>query len=235
MTVKRSCMPEIKFLSQCYMFSPDKITLRNIHLTKLLQLHNAEWTLWQTKYFLYVKSEFSLAWCFLQIPHWPTILDCGRRLDREDILWLQKDSTRDTTERDSTRDSSAQREDQPERAVTERNKLLETRYKTGSRETRQRTKRDQSVMEKHHCDSCGKSLSSSSSLQKHMLIHTGEKPYSCDLCGKTFSQASTLNVHRRTHTGEKPYSCDLCGKTFRQARELTVHHRIHTGEKPYMW
>ena len=89
------------------------------HTAFTKSLPYAEWTLRNTNDFpLYVKYQFSLTWSFsLQIPHWPTMLDRGRRLDSEDILWHQRDSTRETTERDSTRDNSSQKRHQPEREI----------------------------------------------------------------------------------------------------------------------
>ncbi|XP_045667483.1 ras-responsive element-binding protein 1 isoform X3 [Ursus americanus] len=51
----------------------------------------------------------------------------------------------------------------------------------------------------HSCSICGKSLSSASSLDRHMLVHSGERPYKCTVCGQSFTTNGNMHRHMKIH------------------------------------
>lgn len=89
---------------------------------------------------------------------------------------------------------------------------------------------------RHPCPYCGKMLSASS-IARHKLIHTGERPFKCTVpaCEKYFRSTSEVKKHGLIHhTTERPYKCNVCGKGFIKMGLLNTHSKIHSGEKPFV-
>ncbi|KAG7218495.1 hypothetical protein INR49_009372 [Caranx melampygus] len=53
------------------------------------------------------------------------------------------------------------------------------------------------------CDHCYGAFRSGYHLKRHILIHTGVKPYACSMCDMRFFQRYHLERHRLTHTESK--------------------------------
>lgn len=80
------------------------------------------------------------------------------------------------------------------------------------------------------CPSCALQLSCASSLKRHMIIHTGLKPFKCSECELSFSQREVLKRHMDTHTGVKRHQCPQCSSCFAQKSNLQQHiGRVHMG------
>lgn len=58
------------------------------------------------------------------------------------------------------------------------------------------------------CRICSKILSSSSSLDRHVLVHSGERPFTCKYCGDTFTTNGNMHRHMRTHSFKNDYESD---------------------------
>lgn len=79
------------------------------------------------------------------------------------------------------------------------------------------------------CDICNKNSKCKSSLKKHMLTHSDDKPNLCNVCGKTFSRGYRMQDHLKTHSSEKTFECGVCDKSFAKSYNLKLHEKTHKG------
>ena len=73
------------------------------------------------------------------------------------------------------------------------------------------------------CDICDKFFKESAGLKRHLVIHSGEKPFTCTVCDKSFNDRSILRRHAFTHTERKPFACSICEKEFIRKASLMAH------------
>lgn len=52
----------------------------------------------------------------------------------------------------------------------------------------------------HRCSHCSYSTFRVGDFKRHILIHSGVKPYKCHICKKGFVQKNNLSRHLNTHT-----------------------------------
>ena len=50
-----------------------------------------------------------------------------------------------------------------------------------------------------------------------------QKRYVCNLCGRAFRLGNDLRRHIMTHTGERPYKCPMCAYRATQKQTVTRH------------
>ena len=83
---------------------------------------------------------------------------------------------------------------------------------------------------KHRCTVCQKRVFN---LKRHMLKHTGEKPFACTEYAFRCAQNSDLKRHKLFHTGVKDFACTECAFRCYLNANLKRHMLSHTGVKDF--
>ena len=103
------------------------------------------------------------------------------------------------------------------------------------RQTSNIIKRVKGPNKENRCEHCNKTFFNTTSLRRHIVIHTGEKRFVCPFCDERFLHHQTWMDHKKRHNGEMPsYQCDQCTKTFKHFKSLRWHMNTHTGQKPFV-
>ena len=73
------------------------------------------------------------------------------------------------------------------------------------------------------CVLCGMEFGQKYDLERHAVVHSGEKRYGCQQCGAAFAYLGSLVGHMHTHYSHKPFLCGKCHKTFTTLSYMTKH------------
>lgn len=58
---------------------------------------------------------------------------------------------------------------------------------------------------RHDCATCGRVFSDNAGLKRHLVIHSGKKPFRCFICGRGFTQSGNLKTHMKVHKGRETH------------------------------
>ena len=75
------------------------------------------------------------------------------------------------------------------------------------------------------CQICNKHLRHHTSMEYHVLKHTGHKPHACSMCDRKYTLYSYLKLHMKKHDSEN-LPCPFCDEEF--SSELDLRNHLHT-------
>ncbi|XP_062594604.1 sal-like protein 1 [Saccostrea cucullata] len=79
----------------------------------------------------------------------------------------------------------------------------------------------------HSCFVCGKTYSTPSKLQRHVRVHSGERPYPCHVCGRRFTRSDHVKQHLKTHLPQREKNtCRICSMKFNTRQALFSHLQV---------
>ena len=81
----------------------------------------------------------------------------------------------------------------------------------------------------YSCSVCHVTMANFTALEQHCFAEHNRCP--CMFCPKTFAQKANRDRHICLHTGDKPYSCPECGEKFSRGDKLKLH-RVRTHNIP---
>ena len=73
-------------------------------------------------------------------------------------------------------------------------------------------------------------------LQRHLKIHSEERPNQLTQCDKNFRTAGNLNPRLQVYSGQKSFkgtACTQCDKCFGRSGSLKRRMKMHSGEKAH--
>jgi len=73
------------------------------------------------------------------------------------------------------------------------------------------------------CGICRKKFVCVTTMKRHLVTHTGERPFNCKVCGKQYTQKGNLRVHERTHRNDRPFGCNICHQRFYRKEPMQKH------------
>lgn len=81
------------------------------------------------------------------------------------------------------------------------------------------------------CKECPLKFRTNYNLKKHMIKHTGEKPFKCSECDCAYIEMLPLKRHiAKKHTFKNIHQCKQCPESFRYLHDLRMHEFEHFKE-----